>query len=65
MTSLEQTFLHFPGVGPRTERRLWDAGVDDWKSLKATLMKSAIGPRGPFIPSPVTTDRLDKALPPL
>lgn len=41
MTSLEQTFLHFPGIGPSTERRLWDAGVQDWRTLKAKLSKGA------------------------
>jgi hypothetical protein len=28
---IENTFLHMPGVGPRTERRLWDAGVLRWR----------------------------------
>lgn len=39
MTSLEQTFLHFPGVGARTERRLWDAGINSWGSLEACLQQ--------------------------
>jgi uncharacterized protein YprB with RNaseH-like and TPR domain/predicted nuclease with RNAse H fold len=39
LTSLEQTFLHFRGVGARTEQRLWDAGVEDWASLKARLAR--------------------------
>lgn len=37
MTSLEQTFLHFPGVGSRTEQRLWDAGIDSWGMLESRL----------------------------
>lgn len=27
---LEHTFVHIPGVGPATERRLWDQGVVTW-----------------------------------
>lgn len=39
LTTLEQTFLHFPGVGARTEQRLWEAGIEDWASLKARLAR--------------------------
>lgn len=27
---LTGTFLHLPGIGPGKEKRLWEAGVDDW-----------------------------------
>ena len=27
---LENTFSHIPGIGPKTERRLWDAGILSW-----------------------------------
>jgi hypothetical protein len=27
---LEHTFCHIPGLGPKTERLLWQAGVSDW-----------------------------------
>jgi uncharacterized protein YprB with RNaseH-like and TPR domain len=27
---LRQTFLHIPGIGPKTERGFWDAGVVNW-----------------------------------
>jgi len=30
---LRQTFLHLPGVGERTERRLWENQLRDWQSL--------------------------------
>jgi len=32
---LEATFLHAPGVGETTERRLWDAGAHDWECFLA------------------------------
>lgn len=32
---LESTFIHCPGVGPATERRLWAAGVADWAAFLA------------------------------
>jgi uncharacterized protein YprB with RNaseH-like and TPR domain len=30
---LERTFLHVPGIGARTERRLWEAGADCWDTF--------------------------------
>jgi uncharacterized protein YprB with RNaseH-like and TPR domain len=44
---LRQTFLHIPGVGPKTEQGLWAAGVDSWHtffdavSLKLSAAKRA------------------------
>ncbi len=34
---LRQTFLHIPGVGPRTEERLWRAGIRSWDDFPARL----------------------------
>ncbi len=31
---LRQTFLHIPGVGPRTEERLWRAGAVSWEAFE-------------------------------
>jgi uncharacterized protein YprB with RNaseH-like and TPR domain len=28
---LENTFIHVPGIGPRTERRLWQLGILTWE----------------------------------
>jgi uncharacterized protein YprB with RNaseH-like and TPR domain len=30
---LESTFIHIPGIGPITERRLWERGLRDWRAL--------------------------------
>ncbi len=30
---LERTFLHIPGIGPRTERELWRSGVQSWDDI--------------------------------
>ncbi len=30
---LTRTFLHIPGVGPRTERQLWEQGCVDWDAF--------------------------------
>jgi len=27
---LQQTFIHIPGIGRRTERELWEAGIESW-----------------------------------
>ena len=33
---LTNTFCHIPTVGPTTERKLWDAGIRDWKTFTST-----------------------------
>jgi len=30
---LQQTFIHIPGVGPKTEKNFWSAGITDWKAF--------------------------------
>ena len=30
---LQQSFVHVPGIGPRTERRLWSLGIDSWERV--------------------------------
>ena len=30
---LQNTFLHIPGIGPKTERGFWAAGVDNWNAF--------------------------------
>ncbi|NPV47726.1 MAG: exonuclease [Armatimonadetes bacterium] len=32
---LERTFVHIPGVGPQTERRLWERGIAGWREALA------------------------------
>ncbi len=41
---LRHTFCHLPGIGPRTERRLWEAGCTSWEA--------ALAP-GPMWPAPL------------
>jgi uncharacterized protein len=31
---LPQTFCHIPGIGPKTERKLWEAGVLTWEGWR-------------------------------
>ena len=44
---LRQTFLHIPGIGPKTEQDFWAAGIDNWNaffndsSLKLSATKRA------------------------
>ena len=30
---VDQTFLHFPGIGPATEQRIFEAGLSTWSSV--------------------------------
>ncbi len=34
---LEHSFLHLPGIGETTERKLWDQGVRSWTDLENSL----------------------------
>jgi len=38
---LEQTFIHIPGVGPKTERELWQSGIRSWDDITAILRPPA------------------------
>ncbi len=43
---LQQTFMHIPGIGPKTERGLWNAGVDSWNAFfKQTSLKLSASKR--------------------
>lgn len=35
---IRESFVHLPGIGKATERRLWRAGVLDWASLRSTAL---------------------------
>ena len=35
LTMLRNTFCHLPGVGPQSERKLWQAGITCWEALLA------------------------------
>lgn len=34
VSMLRNTFIHIPGIGARTEERLWGSGIHDWDDLK-------------------------------
>jgi hypothetical protein len=34
---IRNTFIHIPGVGPKTERALWSAGILEWDAFGADL----------------------------
>jgi uncharacterized protein YprB with RNaseH-like and TPR domain len=42
---LRNTFCHIPGVGPKTERSLWEAGITTWETL---LAQSGASPPAPL-----------------
>jgi uncharacterized protein YprB with RNaseH-like and TPR domain/predicted nuclease with RNAse H fold len=35
---LPETFIHIDGIGPKTERRLWQQGILDWEALSHTRL---------------------------
>ena len=38
---LEQTFIHIPGIGQRTERELWQAGITSWDDFSDFFTRPA------------------------
>jgi uncharacterized protein YprB with RNaseH-like and TPR domain len=38
-----QTFMHIPGIGQKTEGRLWHQGVDDWDRVDPDRLR--LGPK--------------------
>jgi uncharacterized protein YprB with RNaseH-like and TPR domain len=34
---LNHTFMHIPGIGAKTEKKLWSAGITSWKQLSGPL----------------------------
>ena len=46
---IEQTFLHLPGVGSKTESRLWQVGYRSWAKLREAL-SNGLRPRDLFNP---------------
>jgi len=30
---LKNTFIHIPGIGPKTEQRFWDSGIHNWNDF--------------------------------
>lgn len=40
---LRNTFIHLPGVGPKSERSLWDRGFLDWRDIAGGRRPRSIG----------------------
>src|SRR5579863_7061318 len=38
---LQQTFIHIPGIGRRTERELWGAGIESWDDFARFFTRPA------------------------
>jgi uncharacterized protein YprB with RNaseH-like and TPR domain/predicted nuclease with RNAse H fold len=38
---LEHTFIHIPGIGPKTERELWQLGITSWDDFGGFLTRPA------------------------
>lgn len=53
---LEQTFIHIPGIGRRTERELWRSGVRSWDDFNGFFTR-------PFAISPTLRRRLEAYVP--
>ncbi len=41
---LTSTFVHLKGIGPSTERRLWEEGIADWATFRQVSLLPGISP---------------------
>ncbi len=56
---LERTFVHIPGIGPKTEQRLWDRGIETW----ADFISAAAGDDDGSLPmSPARAEPIARQL---
>ena len=46
---LEHTFIHVPGIGPKTEQHLWRKGILTWKDFLSNKEPSLSSPRDAFV----------------
>lgn len=42
---LSSSFLHIPGIGPVTERRIWERGVHSWRDFLGDPARARLSPR--------------------
>jgi len=56
---LESTYIHVPGIGPKTERRLWDNGFTTWDRFRDRFAGSH---RGAILPL-LNVDEVLRSLP--
>jgi uncharacterized protein YprB with RNaseH-like and TPR domain len=41
---LKRSFIFIPGIGPRTEKMLWNGGISDWDTFLSTGRIHSLGP---------------------
>jgi len=57
---LRSTFIHAPGVGETTERKLWDAGIRDWDAFLTPGAKLPVGPGKRDIIAPIIAESQER-----
>lgn len=57
---LRSTFIHAPGVGEATERKLWDAGIRDWEDFLAPSASLPVGAGKRAIIAPVLEESRER-----
>ena len=57
---LTSTFLHAAGIGPATERRIWEAGVLDWSSFLDRHEDVALSERQRALLLPVVEESIEQ-----
>ncbi|MBW1716445.1 MAG: ribonuclease H-like domain-containing protein, partial [Deltaproteobacteria bacterium] len=46
---LEHTFIHIPGIGPKTEQQLWTKGILTWRDFLSNKEAPLFPPRDAFV----------------
>src|SRR3954466_14525576 len=42
---LQNTFVHIPGIGPKTEQELWRSGIRSWEDANTALLPTSVSRR--------------------
>src|SRR5258708_1612969 len=57
---LDSTYIHCPGIGPKTERKIWDAGARTWSQYLANPSGWPVTTRQRHSMDPVVEQSLDR-----
>lgn len=60
MRMLDSTYIHCPGIGSKTERKIWEAGARTWSEYRANTGELALSPRLRQAIDPIVHQSMDR-----
>ncbi len=55
---LESTYIHCPGIGPKTERKFWQAGARTWTDFQALRTSLKIAEKQRMLLEPLVEESI-------